>query len=254
MPPFTLPDNFAATLQVHLTGRWRPAQVKLVTAASTYLPTAETEALIESAWSAAKARLGDKLFDGAMCRFEQFAVDADGGLTIALSRTSYRVFLGTNMARPTLPAEQRGNPVGVSSGLVTADGFFMLGRRSGNVAYYPHKLHPFAGSLEPGDPLDLFAQARRELHEELSIDPSDLSELTLLGIVEDLRLRHPETILRARTRLPRAEVERRMDRHEHAACWACRDTPAELAAAMERERDELTPVGLASLALHAADR
>lgn len=243
------------TLQVHHAGRWSADRVRVVWSPCTYRAGDGDDRLIDSAWAAAKLRLGERLFDGPMCRFESFSVDpVSGAAELRVSRTSYRVFLGTNMAYPDLPAERRANPVGVSTGLVTVDGCFLLGRRSGNVAYYPHKLHPFAGSLEPREPLDLFAEARRELHEELSLAAGDIQDLSLLGLVEDLRLRHPELILLARTTLARLEVERRLDPEEHAACWACPDTPDDLAAATRRDPEAFTPVGLAAIALRERAR
>lgn len=242
-------------LRVRTTGCWRDGQVLVRETPTTYHPSADTEAAIERAWTAAKARLGDHLFDGPMCRFEGFEIDAAGGrCVLSFSRTSYRLFLGTNLASATLPGQERANPVGVSTGLVSADGWFLLGRRSGRVAYYPHRLHPFAGSLEPSDRPDLFDEARRELREELSLSAADVGDLALLGIVEDLAISHPETILHARTTLARGEVESRLDRHEHAECWACRDDPRALAEAAVAELGHLTPVALGAMLLHGRDR
>jgi hypothetical protein len=48
----------------------------------------------------------------------------------------------------------------VSPALLTADGFLMMGRRNASVAYYPNRVHPFAGALDPGD-ADMFAAVRR---------------------------------------------------------------------------------------------
>ena len=41
------------------------------------------------------------------------------------------------------------NPVGVSPALLSADNFLIMGRRNASVAYYPNRIHPFAGALEP---------------------------------------------------------------------------------------------------------
>lgn len=262
-------------MNVHVTGCWFPQHVLLRWGESTYRSTPEIDRLIELAWQQAKLRLGDKLFDGPMCRLESFEcrsskVDCRNAfstvdnpqstLVLSVSRTSYRIFLGTNMSHPEL-ADTHGqavmaNPVGVSTALITADNFLMLGRRSDQVAYYPHMLHPFAGSLEPsplgehGDPPDLFAEARRELHEELGLDGDQLGEWLCLGIVEDARLRHPETILSARSTLTRSEVENRLLGHEHTDAWSCPATAAGIAAALE-DRSMFTPVAQATLELYA---
>lgn len=236
-------------LRILLTGQWLDGDVLMRGVKSTCRATPQYDQMIESAWREAKAALGESLFDGPMCRFEGYEV-LGRRLVIRWSQTGYREFLGTNMTRPELPGDERANPVGVSTGLVSVDGWFMLGRRSGNVAYYPHRLHPFSGSLEPSADVNLFAEARRELHEELSLSDADVAEIALLGIVEDTKLNHPETILSARSTLSRAEVEARMDRHEHTACWACRDDPDALAAAAAEMREQLTPVALGAILLH----
>lgn len=251
--PFPLPGDLADGLRLHVAGRWCPGEVVLREVGSTFRPTPQVVEAIARAWASAKLALGDRLFDGPMCRLEGFEAEP-GRLNIRWSRTGYRDFLGTNMTQPDLPTDQRANPVGVSTALVTVDGWFMLGRRSGNVAYYPHRLHPFAGSLEPSDPVDLFAEARRELQEELLLASEEVADLALLGIVEDTKLNHPETILHARTSLPRARVEARMDRHEHAECWACPDEAGALARAINTARQELTPVALAAALLHGHGR
>jgi 8-oxo-dGTP pyrophosphatase MutT (NUDIX family) len=211
-------------LRVLLQGSWRAGDVTIVPAPSSHAPTPDTHRLIDSAWRLAKQRLGDRLFDGPMCRFEGFDQPTADTLRLRVSRTSYRVFLGTNMAHPELPDAHRANPIGVSTLLVTSDGFAMLGRRNDSVAYYPRMLHPFAGSLEPAESIELFTEARRELREELSLTDAQLRDLRLLGIVEDLRLRHPETILVAYCTFTRDEIESRLDAAEHTDCWACQAT------------------------------
>jgi 8-oxo-dGTP pyrophosphatase MutT (NUDIX family) len=244
--------KLAAMLRYLVCGRWGVGQVACQRIGSTMRLPADVEAGIERAWQAAKARLGDRLFDGPMCRFERFDVQ-ESRLVLATSVTSYRLFLGTNMAHPDLPDGQRANPIGVSTALVTADGFVMLGRRSDNVAYYPRRLHPFAGSLEPADDLDLFAAARRELHEEVGLTGPDIVELACLGIVEDLRLRHPELILSARTTRTRASVSQSLMGNEHTEAWNCRAEPAAIRLALNATPEAFTPVAVAALTLAARE-
>ena len=216
-------------------------------AASSRWDTPESAASIEAQWSAALGR-GLPLFDGAMCRLERFAVGG-GRLTLALSETSYRVFLGTNLHGPrSLPASALANPVGVSPALVSGDGKLLLGRRNGRVAYYPHRLHPFSGSLEPArlhDGASVEDEVRRELREELNLQ--DVAEVTLLGIVEDRAIRHPELIFVARTPRPAAEVLAGLDRDEHVAAVAVDATPAGVAAL---PAGDLTPVAAAAVGLY----
>ncbi|MCS7033592.1 MAG: NUDIX hydrolase [Phycisphaerae bacterium] len=279
-------------LRFHATGFWLEGQVELAWQPSTFSSSSEVEAAIDTAWREAKSRLGGRLFDGPMCRLERWETTGDGPavagvaegasssqLRLFLSLTSYRIFLGTNMTHPELPDESRANPLGVSTLLITADGFVMLGRRSGNVAYYPHRLHPFAGSLEPpaevrggstdataapaaeenpqptpetcGMPVpDLFENARRELREELGLAANQITQMACLGLVEDLRLRHPEAILLARTVLSRRQIESSLRGHEHEGAWSC---PVEDAGKPPIDPGQFTPVAQAALHLLAHD-
>jgi 8-oxo-dGTP pyrophosphatase MutT (NUDIX family) len=187
---------------------------------------------------------------------ESWAVQ-DGRLGVALSRTTYRLFLGTNMTHPEL-ADRYGpavlaNPVGVSPALETADGYLLMGRRNESVAYYPGRIHPFAGCLEPTDG-DVgpaapgpFAAVRRELAEELSLGGDDVADVRCTGIVEDTALRQPEMIFRAVSTRTRAEIEARLAREEHHAVVAVRAT-ADGVAPLLRE-PLITPVGLAAALL-----
>jgi hypothetical protein len=190
------------------------------------------------------------LFDGPMCRLESWTADAER-LDLVLSPTSYRVFLGTNMSHPEL-AERTGpdvmaNPVGLSPALLSADGHLLMGRRNASVAYYPSRVHPFAGAMEPTDS-DPFAGVRRELREELSFGAEDIAEMRCLGIAEDLRLRQPEAIFAVMSTRTLTEIESRLDRTEHHAIWAVPATQAGIASALVH-MDQLTPVGVATLLL-----
>ena len=221
--------------------------------ASTRRPTDGSEVAVRREWAAALDR-GLPLFDGPMCRLEAFHVERPPNIgplvTLSLSETSYRVFLGTNLHGPgDLPASSLANPVGVSPALVTGDRKLLLGRRNGRVAYYPHRLHPFSGSLEPRRLLDggtVFDEVRRELAEELSL--SAVADVTLLGIVEDQAIRHPELIFAATTDLPAAEVLSGLDPDEHADAVAV-DATAEGVADL-LAGDELTPVGRAAVTMY----
>ena len=59
--------------------------------------------------------------------------------------------------------------LGISVALISRDQRLVMGRRNERVAYYPGRIHPFAGALEPADELDIFAAVRRELQEELGL-------------------------------------------------------------------------------------
>jgi len=240
-------------------GDWGPGEVEAAWVESTRVVLPEVERLIERAWSDATARPGVHLFDGPMCRLESSSVSPppEGQrLRLALSPTSYKGFLGTNLTHPELAdrygAEVLANPVGVSPALETSDGLLLMGRRSASVAYHPNRVHPFAGALEPGDAGDAFAAVRRELHEELALEDADVTDLRCAGLVEDATLRQPELIFRARCALTRAQVEARVDQIEHRGIWPVQTTRRGIESVLGES--ELTPVAVATLLLWGGAR
>lgn len=196
-----------------------------------------------------------RVFDGKLCRFEALHVH-DGHLTIDLSRTSYRIVVGTNFMHPEFAAQfgpqVMANPVGVSAGLITADGYVMMGRRNRSVAYYPDRVHPFAGSLEVEDRIDLFGNVRRELKEEISLGPAEIIRVVCMGVAEDARLVHPETIYMAWTTLTRPQVESQIDADEHHNAWSV-PVNADAIVQQLKANPELTPIARAVLLAHGRD-
>lgn len=236
---------------IHTTGRWSAGQVRASFVASTRKIVPEVEAKIDIAWNAARARLGDKLFDGPMCRLEHFSASPDG-LELHFSRTSYRPFLGADLSNGQL-VEQFGpdilaRPMGVSSALESADGYLLLGRRNDSVAYYPNRVHPFAGALEPRENLDIFAEAYRELNEELALQRDDIAAIHLIGIIEDISIRQPELIFHVRSHRTQSEIESTLDAQEHEGVYVLPAQESEIAKAIADPM--LTPVAMASLTLY----
>src|SRR5688572_32174765 len=237
-----------AVLTFHTVGDWPPGAVAARWAENSRPIIPEVEAVIDEAWAEAQRRPGVKLFDGPMCRLESWAA-SPARLELVLSRGSYKPFLGTNLSHPEL-ADRFGpnalaNPVGVSPALETSDGYLMLGRRNASVAYYPSRIHPFAGALEPRDGSDVFAAVRRELAEELSFREGDVADVRCTGLVEDASLRQPELIFRATSTRTRAEIEAQVHDAEHHASWSVSAVPDALARAIGDPL--LTPVAVASI-------
>jgi hypothetical protein len=228
-------------------GRWSERQVSVRSVESSRRIVPEVEEAIEAAWREVNARPGVTLFDGPVCRLEAFSATPEA-LSLRVSRTSYRVNVGTNFCHPEFleryGREVMANPVGVSAGLVSADGFLLVGRRNGSVAYYPHKLHPFAGSLEVRESVDLFEDVRRELREEIHLASDQVTHIECIGIVEDLKLLHPETIFYVRSSLTVQELQRKVLLEEHGSSEAVTCSPPSLR--MFALRQDLTPVGAAA--------
>ena len=231
-------------------GAWSPQQVVVSWTQNSRPIVPEVERAIDDAWDAAARRLGDKLFDGPLCRLEKWSASPDR-LELTLSRTSYRPFLGTNLFNAhladTYGRDVLANPVGLSTAIETSDGYLLLGRRSDAVAYHPGRVHPFAGSLEPGDPLDVFAEIRRELGEELHLTPQDIGDIRCVGLGEDRSLRQPELFFAVSATRTRRDLEQQLDRDEHLAAYAVRAERADVERAMGDTL--LTPIAVASLAL-----
>jgi 8-oxo-dGTP pyrophosphatase MutT (NUDIX family) len=227
-------------------GNWTRDQLAIHWVQSTRRIEPEVESAIDIAWTKAMARPGVHLFDGPMCRLESWSL-SDGQLYLTLSKTSYKTFLGTNMANPQFDSELRANPLGVSSALTTTDQYLLLGQRTGAVAYHPNRIHPFAGCMEPGD-ADPFATANRELDEELSIQKSEITDLTCIGLAEGQDLKQPEIIFTATSALKKSEVESRLDPTEHHAVWSIPATADAVEKAVTEEI-KLTPVAVAALLL-----
>jgi hypothetical protein len=244
-----------ARFTIHAGGGWPEGAVTTAWVLTGRRIVPEVERRIDEAWSAASERLGPrKLFDGPMCRLEAWEA-SPRQLRLSLSPTSYKPFFGTNLSDATLAdrygADVLANPVGLSTALQSADGWLLLGRRNDSVAYYPNRVHPFAGALEPaavdGADLNVFDEIRRELREELGLSKEDIASIRCIGMVEDLSLRQPELVFHAVSTRTRSQIEATLERDEHHASYAIRATRAAAEAAMDDGM--LTPVAVGSLSL-----
>jgi 8-oxo-dGTP pyrophosphatase MutT (NUDIX family) len=237
----------AGRIVIHATGDWPAASVQIQIVPSSWKAPASVIQQIDAEWERV-ARSGITLFDGPMCRLESFHASA-GALTLSLSETTYRIFVGTHLYHTEL-ADVHGpsilaNSIGVSVLVRTADGWLLLGRRNETVVYYAGRLHPFAGALEPIDESNPFVAARRELHEEAGLIESDMTALRCVALVEDHQLRQAELIMRADTPLSRAQIEGQLDREEHHDLVAIEAAAQPLCAALHNPN--LTPVALGGL-------
>ena len=245
-------------MQVHIraTGSWTPPHVRAEWIESSRPVIDSVERLIDEAWQRAQHRPGVLLFDGPMCRLERWRASRDE-LHLSLSRTSYKRFLGTNVAHPEL-AQVHGpqilaNPIGLSAALVTSHDRLLLGRRGPNVAYYPNRIHPFAGALEPRDgEIDVFAEMQRELREELSLSPADLRAMRCIGLIEDGALHQPELVFHVEADVSHENLVSALDSTEHEDVVTLEVSEAALRRAV---RDpSLTPVAVGTVLLLGRER
>ena len=236
---------------IRASGNWGPAQITAQWVGSTRVIHPDVERAIDAAWSLASSRKGIHVFDGPMCRLERWSASPDR-LDLSLSRTSYKAFLGTNLHNAQLAdqfgAEVLANPVGLST-IIQADNMLLLGRRNDFVAYYPNRIHPFAGALEPAETVDVFAEIRRELHEELSMESTDIADIKCIGLVEDRKLRQPELVFVTNSTRTYEELRSQLDRTEHQEIFAIAAGSGTARLAMNDPM--MTPVAAATLELWA---
>jgi hypothetical protein len=209
-------------------GDWPAENLHSSWTTSTFALPPELAEEVEQGWKNAGARPGVHLFDGPLCRLEQFT--AHDGLRLKLSPTSYKYFIGTNGQHPTwgdrYGQQVMANPVGTSVLLRSSDGHLVCGRRTESVALYPGCAHPFGGTLEPGvngNAPELMAEILRELAEEVNLQVNDLSDIRAIGLVEDRQLRQPELVYIATTKISAKNITARIDPVEHHASWSIPD-------------------------------
>ena len=211
---------------IHFTGEFSADHVETTRSDAPHPVPPQVQEKIESAWIAAGRRIGPKLFDGPMIRLNSWRIEKDR-LILDLGRTSYKPFMGTNLMHPEL-ADQCGadvlaNPLGLSAALESADGFLLFGRRNPDMAFYPNRIHPFAGTAETAD---VFAEIRKELQEEAGLLDADISELRCIGMAEDRAIRQPEADLSRSIQFAqerdRAAAESRGTRGDHCDCMSGR--------------------------------
>ncbi|MBA3709483.1 MAG: hypothetical protein H0W83_11775 [Planctomycetes bacterium] len=243
-----------APFRILARGDWSSAAIRVRWTASTLRMPPEVDLLVERTWAEALRRPDITLFDGPLCRLEDWQCDQDG-LVLTLSRTSYKIFFGTNGRNPQI-ADTHGpgamaNAVGSSAAVLTADGWLVFGRRSSTMALYPGCAHPFGGCLEPGDDLDVLRDLRRELAEEARLADADITDLRCLALAEDLTLRQPEVMCVATTGLIRSALDGRIEPAEHSGTWAVRSDRDAIATVLAGD-DPMTPLTRLMLLLHGA--
>ncbi len=248
-------DVFGVFRAGDLEVRWRQEQ----RAASPAL-----DAMVAEAWARCVRQAkqdGAVLFNGPMARVLRYRVE-DARLAIEVGPTDYAQWMGTNYCNwrrgDEFGWDLYSNPLGTTATLITADGWLLYGRRSRKVACHPGYVHTFGGCLEPAErradgTFDVFEGVRRELNEELAIEPADIADMVCLGLIHDTTVRQPELIFDAHLRLRRPEVEERFGadgpHQEHDAIVALADEPAS-AVPFLRSAQPIAPIAVGAICLH----
>jgi len=227
------------------------------------LPDA-SEAMIDTAWRErleVAGRTGQRLYNGPMARLSAWRIEGER-LILDTGPTDYRRFVGTNLCNghraDELGIASFANPLGTSAVVITADGRLVLGRRRREMAFHGGYLHPVGGTLEPADRdpvgrMDVFASMRRELLEELCVEPGEIVEMVCTGIIRDCSIHQPEMVFDARVTLRLEEVLARFEPdapdQEHTVLECCHDEP-EAVAPFAKAAAPITPVAVGALLLH----
>lgn len=253
---------------IDIRGRFTPDQVQIRWKDETRPLHADLDDLVARVWEEQMeaCRLAGRLpFNGSMVRYLRHEV-RDGIFSIEAGSTDFANFLATNLLN-----WQRGdeigwkwfsNALGCSTLATTSDGRLVLGRRGQRVIFHAGYVHVIGGGLEGQDrradgSVDGFAAARRELIEELMLEPAEVGEMVCLGMIRDRTIQQPELIFEAKLSLTWDEVVARMDpgdpHQEHTKLLDCRDEP-EAIAAFIRDQAPVTPVAVGLLKLHGQQR
>ncbi len=245
-------------------GRYAPEQVSVRWCDTPRATNEEIDSLIEQTWHRETTKAGQtnrRLFNGRLCRLVGLR-NSEDGLSLTLGEVSFKEFLGTNLSNAYLRhlhgPEVLADALGVSSAVVTSDGFLLLGRRSHRVAYHGGRIHPIGGIVEPADdpanPPDPFGSMIAEMREELSLSPDQIVSIHCMGVVRDKHIVQPEMIFETKVSadVPTliAGARQAKDSMEHAEVVPVRNHPAAVVSFMEQNAAELTPVALATLLLH----
>lgn len=218
---------------------------------------------VEEIWSREVEKAAHEqrnLYNGPLCRLLEFQADQKQ-LLLTLGPTNFKHFLGTNLTQAPMRyvhgPEVLANPLGVAAAVITDDHFLLMGRRSNSVQFYPQRVHPVSGMVEPpadGRFPDPFAAMLHELHGEVGITAEMVAAITCMGLVRDKSIVQPELVfdikLKVDAQTIREVSSRAADAHEHQELILVLDFPASVIMFIEKNLELLTPVGLSTLLLH----
>lgn len=264
-----------ASYRVEQFGPWRPEQIQIHFEQREFQPEPSQPDLIDQSWrqQQAEARIrGFEMFNGKLARLISSCSrpagspqdDAAGALTaqptlqLTIQPTDFRTFMATNL----VAAERftaRADAMGISSIVRTSDNRLLFGRRSQQVAYNRGKLHTIGGVLDwirpagGGNIADgnwLHDQLLKELYEELTLQPEDISRVDFMLLARDKRIWQPELLCVTDVALSASELSarwRESREYEHDELWSCPDSAAAAVDAMARHVGQMTPLGRAAM-------
>jgi hypothetical protein len=248
--------------RIHLSGIWPRSQVQIDYQSIEYDFPGEFARQSLAFWETQLALPNRHLFNGALCRLENFSQD-NGALQLSLSRTCYRDLLFSNAnTDELLRALGETGPVrglGISAVIETADGFLPLIRRSEHVGEGPGGLDVIGGHVHPDEHFrngvpDVFFAIADEVHAELGIPLHLLENFVCCGLAENWRHRKPELVFFLKLALTMQEVqmmaETAHEAEEFTELFAIRVEPTSLQRFIAEKTVRITPSAHGCLQLY----
>lgn len=227
--------------------------------------SSEAHRQIDRTWErhlANYAQNGLPAFNGSLFRLTDYALNR-GRLLIELGDTTFREYVGTSTEDfyGTYPEAWVANPLAVCIALITGDEKILIERRT-TLTRYRAPYHVIGGFMERGKDFsqgkpDPFAAITREIKEELGLILSP-DEPVALGLVRNLRVRHPEIVFFCSLSQSFAEVQEIMGRDaaddEIDHLEYVEDRSDHLSSFLKGRHGIFTPSGEACLLLYGRQR
>lgn len=176
-------------------GPFSRTQIKVTDSGEALFLPEETQGRINRKWDQAnEERLagGKKpMIDALLPRLISFGIAPEGSLIIGLGSTGYKQYWGTRH----LPDETRrelkwdlANPLAGTALVVSADGQILYSQRDLEKWDRPGALEVPGGMVDldadrRGEGIDLIKTVEREIREEQAIQPGELADIKLVGLV-----------------------------------------------------------------------
>jgi hypothetical protein len=250
------------SFRIHLSGNWPRSRVQINYQPTEYIFPDKLARLALAFWESELAKTNRHLFNGALCRLENFSQN-NCTLQLSLARTCYRDLLFSNAnTDELLLALGESGPVralGISAVIETADGLLPLIRRSEHVGEGPGGLDVIGGHVHPDEHArdgvpDVFFAIADEIHAELGIPFSLLDSFTCCGLLENWLQRKPELAFFVPLPVTMREIQQlassAREAEEFSELFAVRAAPASLQRFIAENAARITPSAYGCLQIY----
>lgn len=238
-------------------GQFNPDQVKVENGNAPIISEALQE-LIDKDWNARNAKRQQLkqlvLESESKFIFCESPHIEDGKLKLAVALSDFKNFLATrsDQIRRKFP-ELVADIIGTNIILKTSDNKILVVQRSLEAATKPGALSVVGGYADPETDVDSqgiwapFKTVTRELQEETGVSAGEVSNMAILGIIDNLASNNPSVIFLAETKLSSSDVKKR--KGEEVIVKFIADDQKEIEKAIFWWAFSPSPTGSAALAL-----